>query len=168
MSSDSENQLETNVGVIIKNNENKLEICLTANDTVEVSMGPENEDGSGFWMKFSRTKLLSVLKYVKDSKYSLFILETNGILFGSDRDYVKRLREFKEKLYVRVSFKAARPEGFTKRTGALGEYYELPFKALEYLLNEGINARAAAMTDPMVMPQEERQILIEKLQSNTN
>ena len=118
---------------------------------------------SGCEPTIGKEHLLSVLKYVKDSKYSLFILETNGILFGSDRDYVKRLREFKEKLYVRVSFKAARPEGFTQRTGALGEYYELPFKALGYLLDEGIDARAAAMTDPMVMPQEERKILIEKL-----
>jgi hypothetical protein len=30
-------------------------------------------------------------------------------------------------------------------------------------LDEGINARAAAMTDPMVMPREEREILIRKL-----
>lgn len=60
---------------------------------------------------------------MKDSKYLLFILETNGILLGADRDYVKQLAEFKEKLY----------------------------------------ARAAAMTDSKVMPEEERRILIAKL-----
>jgi len=98
----------------------------------------------------------------KLSRYPLFILETNGILLGTDRDYVKELAKFK-KLYVRVSFKAATPEGFTQRTGGLGSYYELPFKALEYLLDEGIDAQAAAMTDPRVMPEEERGILIEKL-----
>jgi uncharacterized Fe-S cluster-containing radical SAM superfamily protein len=118
---------------------------------------------SGCEPTIGKEHLLSVLTYVKDSKYSLFILETNGILFGADRDYVKQLKEFREKLYVRVSFKAALPEGFTQRTGALGEYYILPFKALEYLLAEGIYARAAAMTDPGVMPKEERKILIEKL-----
>ncbi|MBE0461117.1 MAG: radical SAM protein [Candidatus Aminicenantes bacterium] len=118
---------------------------------------------SGCEPTLGKEHLLSVLKYVKDSKYQLFILETNGILLGADKDYVKQLREFKEKLYVRVSFKAALTEGFTQRTGALGEYYELPFKALEYLLNEGIYARAAAMTDPKVMPEEERKVLIEKL-----
>ncbi len=118
---------------------------------------------SGCEPTIGKEHLLSVLKYVKDSKYPLFILETNGILFGADRDYVRQLKEFKEKLYVRVSFKAAMPEGFTQRTGALGEYYELPFKALDYLLAEGIDARAAAMTDPGVMPKEEREILIEKL-----
>lgn len=118
---------------------------------------------SGCEPTIGKEHLLSVLRYVKDSKYPLFILETNGILFGADRNYVKQLAEFKEKLYVRVSFKAATPQGFTQRTGALGKYYELPFKALEYLLDEGIDARAAAMTDTRVMPTEEREILIEKL-----
>ena len=91
------------------------------------------------------------------------MLKTNGIILSNGRDYVRRLSEFKDKLYVRVSFKAATPEGFTLRTGALGKYYELPFKALRYLLDEGIYARAAAMTDPKVMPKEERKLLIQML-----
>jgi len=107
--------------------------------------------------------LIKLLEYVKESKYPLFILETNGIILGSDRSYVKRLAEFKDKLYVRVSFKAATPEGFTWRTGAMGEFYSLPFKALRYLLDEGIYARAAAMTDSRVMPKEERELLIQML-----
>lgn len=118
---------------------------------------------SGCEPTIGRDHLLSVLKHVRDSRFRLFILETNGILFGADRDYVRQLKEFKEKLYVRVSFKAATPEGFTRRTGALGQYYELPFRALEYLLEEGIYTRAAAMTDPKFMPEEERKILIERL-----
>ncbi|MBO8183369.1 MAG: radical SAM protein [Archaeoglobus sp.] len=93
----------------------------------------------------------------------LFILETNGILLGNDRNYVKRIAEFKDRIYVRVSFKAATPEGFTKRTGAIGKYYDLPFKALRYLLDEGVYARAAAMTDPKTMPREERDLLIQML-----
>ena len=93
----------------------------------------------------------------------LFILETNGMLFGADRDYVKKLKDFNDKLYVRVSFKAAGPDGFMQRTGALGQYYDLPFKALDYLLEERIEAREAAMTDPGFMPREEREILLKKL-----
>ncbi len=118
---------------------------------------------SGCEPTIGKEHLLSVLKYVEESKYPLFILETNGILFGADKDYVKELAESSSKLYVRVSFKAATPEGFTQRTGAIGKYYELPFKALKYLLDEGIFARAAAMTDPKVMLNEERKMLIEKL-----
>ena len=118
---------------------------------------------SGCEPTLGRKHLSAVLEYVKNSKYPLFILETNGILFGSDKNYAKQLSKFASKLYVRVSFKAATPEGFTQRTGAEGQFYELPFKALQYLLNEGIYAKAAAMTDPRVMTKEERKVLVEKL-----
>ena len=107
--------------------------------------------------------LLKLLEDVESSRYPLFILETNGIVIGSQKTYAKKLAEFSDKLYVRVSFKAATPEGFTKRTGAIGKYYTLPFKALKYLLDQGIHARAAAMTDPRVMPSWERKLLIQML-----
>ncbi|MEM3552630.1 MAG: radical SAM protein, partial [Candidatus Bathyarchaeia archaeon] len=119
---------------------------------------------SGCEPTIGKNHLLALLKLVNASKYPLFILETNGLLIGADKNYAKQLAEFKNKLYVRVSFKAATPKGFTQRTGAIGEYYELPFKALNYLLNEGVYAKAAAMTDPRIMPKEERKILIEKLE----
>jgi uncharacterized Fe-S cluster-containing radical SAM superfamily protein len=118
---------------------------------------------SGCEPTLGKEHLLSVLKFVKASTYPLFILETNGIVLGHDREYVQRLAEFKEQLYVRVSIKAATPEGFTQRTGAIGEYYELPFTALKSLLDEGIYAKAAAMTDPKIMPKEERECLIQRL-----
>ena len=117
---------------------------------------------SGCEPTLGKEHLLQLLQYVEKSGYP-FYLETNGILFGGDIDYVRKLSEFSNFIYVRVSFKAATPEGFTERTGAIGKYYELPFKALKLLLDEGIYARAAAMTDPKVMPKEERRILIERL-----
>jgi hypothetical protein len=39
----------------------------------------------------------------------------------------------------------------------------LPFNALTYLFEEDIFSRAAAMTDPQVMPSKERKMLIRKL-----
>jgi len=117
---------------------------------------------SGCEPTIGKEHLLKLLEHVEQSGYP-FYLETNGILFGADRDYVENLSKFSRFIYVRVSFKAATPEGFTQRTGAIGKFYEIPFKALRYLLDEGIHARAAAMTDPKVMPKEERRILIEKL-----
>jgi len=117
---------------------------------------------SGCEPTLGKEHLLSVLEHIEKSNY-LFYLETNGILFGADRDYVKKLSRFSRFIYVRVSLKAATAEGFTQRTGAIGEYYELPFRALRHLLDEGIYARAAAMTDSRVMPKEERKVLMEKL-----
>ncbi len=118
---------------------------------------------SGCEPTIGKEHLLELLEHVKESGYP-FYLETNGILFGSDRDYVKKISKFSRFIYVRVSFKAATPEGFSRRTGAAGEFYELPFKALKHLLDEGVYARAAAMTDLKVMPKEERRVLIEKLE----
>jgi uncharacterized Fe-S cluster-containing radical SAM superfamily protein len=118
---------------------------------------------SGCEPTLGKEHLLAVLELVSALKYPLFILETNGIILGSDKDYVERLSKFKEKLYVRVSFKAATPEGFTERTGAIGKFYELPFKALKNLLDGEIYAKAAAMTDQRTMPAEERKLLIEML-----
>jgi uncharacterized Fe-S cluster-containing radical SAM superfamily protein len=119
---------------------------------------------SGCEPTIGKEHLLSLLQYVEESKYKLFILETNGIILGNDKDYVKRLSEFKDRLYVRVSIKAATPESFTQRTGAKGEFYMLPFQALKNLLDEGIYARAAAMTDDRIMPKDERRILIQMLE----
>ena len=117
---------------------------------------------SGCEPTIGKGHMLKLLEHVKGSGYP-FYLETNGILFGADRDYVKKISKFSRFIYVRVSFKAATPESFTKITGAIGSFYELPFKALKYLLDEAIHARAAAMTDSKVMPEEERRILIDKL-----
>jgi len=58
--------------------------------------------------------------------------------------------EFLKQLYQEV---------FARRIGAIGEFYELPFKALRYLFDEGIYV--AVMTDGRVMPREE--ILIHML-----
>lgn len=119
---------------------------------------------SGCEPTIGKDHLIALLELIEASKHPLFILETNGLLIGSDKNYAKQLAKFKSKIYVRVSFKAATPEAFTQRTGAIGEYYELPFKALKHLLDEGIYARAAAMTDSRIMPKKEREILIERLE----
>lgn len=105
---------------------------------------------SGCEPTLGKEHLLALLEQVEKFGYP-FYLETNGILFGADTDYVRKISEFSKFIYVRVSFKAATREGFTERTGAIGKYYELPFKALKLLLNEGIYAKAAAMTDPKIM-----------------
>ncbi|MCP2604851.1 radical SAM protein [Candidatus Aminicenantes bacterium AH-873-B07] len=107
--------------------------------------------------------LLSLLELVNTTPY-LFILETNGILFGNDPEYVNKLKKFRN-IHIRVSLKAGTPEGFEKRTGAKGVFYELPFKAVENLKKARLNFHVAAMTDRRLMPPEERNLLIQKLKS---
>jgi uncharacterized Fe-S cluster-containing radical SAM superfamily protein len=48
---------------------------------------------SGAEPTIGKRHLLELLEYVEASDFRLFILETNGILFGAERDYVKKISE---------------------------------------------------------------------------
>lgn len=118
---------------------------------------------SGAEPTLGKDHLLGLLELVEESEFDLFILETNGILFGVDRDYVEKLSKFK-KPHIRVSLKAGTPEAFTRKTGAKPESFELPFEAIRNLLDHGVSFHVASMsTDPRIMAPEERVALIEKL-----
>ncbi len=78
-----------------------------------------------------REHLIKVLENI-DENY-LFILETNGILIGSDESYARELSRFSN-LFVRVSLKGACGEEFSRLTGAVPEGFDLQLKALENLV----------------------------------
>lgn len=92
-----------------------------------------------------------------------FLLQTHGFLLGSDPSYLKELRKFHHKLEVRVSFKAGTPLGLQNRTGVAASAFDFPFRAVESLLDLGMRFHLAAMSDPAIMPGEERWSLIQKL-----
>ena len=106
--------------------------------------------------------LLRVLEFVKTTNY-LFMLETNGILLGYDQDYVKELDRFSRNMHVRVSLKAGTPQGFQRRTGAVGKFYELPYLAIKNLSQSNLEFHVACMSDPRVMPREERVVMLQRL-----
>lgn len=91
-----------------------------------------------------RSHLLKVLELIP--KEIRFILETNGILIGHDPSYAKDLSRFPH-LYVRVSLKGACPQDFTRLTKVKPEGFEYQFKALEYLLEEGVDCFPAVMVN---------------------
>lgn len=66
-----------------------------------------------------------------------FVVEPNGLLLGYDRGYAGELSRFTN-VVVRVSFKGVSPEEFHRLTGAKPEFYELQFKALENLIDAGL------------------------------
>ncbi|MCS7139411.1 MAG: radical SAM protein [Candidatus Nezhaarchaeota archaeon] len=110
-----------------------------------------------------RKHLTRLLELIQDrEEVKLFILETNGILFGAYESYVKDIAGL-SKVYVRVSLKAGEPEAFESRTGASKDFFELPFKAIKNLLENNVRFHVAAMTDPRIMPPEERRKLLERL-----
>jgi len=90
-------------------------------------------------------------------------LETNGILFGADKGYVRQISKYK-KVHVRISLKAGTPEDFTRKTGAKPEAFDLPFKSIQNLLDYGVSFHVAAMIgDPRIVTKRERLAFMEKL-----
>jgi uncharacterized Fe-S cluster-containing radical SAM superfamily protein len=75
-----------------------------------------------------------------------FILETNGIFIGHDPSYARDLSRFSN-LYVRVSLKGACAEDFTRLTGVKPEGFGLQLKALENLMEEGVDCFPAVMAN---------------------
>ncbi|MEM1521335.1 MAG: radical SAM protein, partial [Candidatus Korarchaeum sp.] len=88
--------------------------------------------------------LIELLELVESDGRFRFILETNGILIGSDRSRARKLSSF-TRLHVRVSLKGACEEEFSLLTGAKPEAFELQLRALENLADEGVSAHPAAM-----------------------
>ena len=108
-----------------------------------------------------REHLFSLIGLIQDTE-SILTLETNGILLGNDEGYVEKLSQYNQ-FHVRVSLKAGTPEGFQRITGAQADFYELPYKSLKYLLKYKMSFHAAAMTDPRIMPPDEKNALLIKL-----
>ncbi len=105
--------------------------------------------------------LLAVLHLVEPTGYG-FILETNSIPIAADEGYAADLARY-TCAHIRVSLKAGTPEGFEARTGARGEFWELPFVAIERLVAAEADFHVAAMTDPRLMPQAERAAMMARL-----
>ncbi len=87
--------------------------------------------------------LFGILELADKSNFR-FILETNGILIGTDRNYAEQLSKFKN-LHVRVSLKATSPREFSRLTGAIPKAFDLQLEALKNLLNAEVSFHPAIM-----------------------
>jgi len=92
----------------------------------------------------------------------LFILETNGVLIGSDESYARELSGYSN-LYVRVSLKGTCEDEFSKLTGAIPEGFELQIKALENLVRHNVRGFPACMVS--FSPHENREALKKRLKT---
>ncbi len=81
--------------------------------------------------------LLNILEVIsKKAPWVKFILETNGLLLGSDETLARELAGFRG-LAVRVSLKAGNKEKFEKITGARADFFNYPWQALINLNEAG-------------------------------
>lgn len=97
---------------------------------------------SGGEPTIGRNHLIKLLENIQ--KQYLFILETNGILLGSDETYVKDLSKFSN-LHVRVCLKGSNAEEFTWLTGAKTGF-EYQIKALEFLRDQKMSFNIAIVS----------------------
>jgi uncharacterized Fe-S cluster-containing radical SAM superfamily protein len=84
--------------------------------------------------------LFELLELVDKSEF-IYVLETNGMTIGDDPEFAKELSRFKN-LHVRVSIKGATKEEYLRLTGAMSTSYDLPYKALDYLIKEKVSCNA--------------------------
>lgn len=98
---------------------------------------------SGQEPTIGREHLLKLLRLVDKTRYH-FILETNGILIGHEKDYAENLSEFKN-LHVRVSLKGTNEDDFSALTGAKRDYFSLQLKGLENLVKAGVSCHPSVM-----------------------
>ncbi len=89
-----------------------------------------------------REHLIAVLKLIP-SQFR-FILETNGILLGSDPNYCRELAQFPH-LHVRVSLKGCNEAEFERFTGMDGDGFTLQLEALRQLMDAGVRCHPAVM-----------------------
>jgi uncharacterized Fe-S cluster-containing radical SAM superfamily protein len=107
-----------------------------------------------------REHLINVLTLIpKDYQ---FILETNGILIGSDETYAEELSRF-HNLFVRVSLKGTCEDEFSRLTGAIPEGFQLQLKALENLMRYGGKTHPACMVS--FSPPKNIQVLKKRLKA---
>ncbi len=90
-----------------------------------------------------RQHLFELLDLVDQSDY-VYVLETNGMTLGNDKEFANQLTRFKN-LHVRVSIKGTNPEEFHTLTNAIPSSYELPFKALKHLIDANVSCNACGM-----------------------
>ncbi len=99
---------------------------------------------SGGEPAIGKRHLLDLLGELKRQGCHKFILETNGILIGSEDDYAKQLSNY-DFLHARVSFKGCSEDEFQLLTGAQPQGFALQFEALRRLLEAGVSCRPAVM-----------------------
>lgn len=111
-------------------------------DAIAKAKGFSRVRVSGAEPTIGKRHLLELIEEI--GKRYFFILETNGILLGSDEGYVKELA--KKEVYVRVALKGTTNEEFSSLTMAEPKFFDYQLRALAYLKKYNMKFHPAVMT----------------------
>ena len=114
---------------------------------------------SGGEPTMGKPHLLQLLEALQGKGYR-FILETNGIPVAYDERYAASLSKYSF-VHVRVSLKGCNEEEFAMLTGAKLDGFTLQLKALQNLVDAGVNCHPSVMTS--FSPRKSLQQLVRRL-----
>ena len=104
--------------------------------------------------------------------FDLFVIETNGVVLGTEPEVAKRLAAYASRDpadytvgHVRLSIRGGLPEPFTEKTGCSEEFLDLPFIAAQRLWDAGVSFHVAVVVDPRFTTEEEKQAIYSRLQN---
>ena len=109
---------------------------------------------SGGEPTLSRRHLLDLLSLFDRTRY-WFVLETNGILIGADKSYAEELAKH-PRLVVRVSLKGTNEREFHELTLAKPKFFNYQLKALENLVEAGLEPGERVYAAVMLSFSDER------------
>jgi uncharacterized Fe-S cluster-containing radical SAM superfamily protein len=101
-----------------------------------------------------------VEKIYREEPSAEFILETNGLILGSNEKFCKKLAKYP--ILVRFSIKGWDEKSFEKISGAEGRFFIYPLEAIKNLQSLGVEAWPAVMQE--IFGPREIEILKKKLE----
>ncbi len=95
--------------------------------------------------------------------FDLFVIETNGVVIGTESDVAKRIATYASRDphdntvgHVRLSIRGGLPAPFVEKTGCSEKFLDLPFIAAERLWDAGVSFHVAVVVDPRFTTEEEK------------
>lgn len=100
--------------------------------------------------------------------FDLFVIETNGVVIGTEEDLAPRLAQYASRDgetvgHVRLSIRGGLPDSFMVKTGCSTEFLDLPFIAAQRLWDAGASFHVAVVVDPRFTADEEKRVIYDRL-----
>jgi uncharacterized Fe-S cluster-containing radical SAM superfamily protein len=100
--------------------------------------------------------------------FDLFVIETNGVVIGTEENLASRLAQYASRDadtvgHVRLSIRGGLPDPFMNKTGCSPEFLHLPFIAAQHLWDAGASFHVAVVVDPRFTSEEEKVTIYDRL-----
>ncbi|MHA2139858.1 MAG: radical SAM protein [Candidatus Thorarchaeota archaeon] len=102
------------------------------------------------------------------SEFDLFVIESNGVVIGTEEGLASRLSQYASRDidtvgHVRLSIRGGLPGPFMEKTGCSIEFLDLPFIAAQRLWDAGASFHVAVVVDPRFTSDEEKAVIYDRL-----